>query len=220
MKSCLRMVITILASLMSISHASEVCGILDTVVAASEDSPPFASVMHFSAPNAECSVETRHRLFNENSELLESWACTWYDTEIVEVKTALKRAKKKHKKAFKRYLRSSSSSAEQESILTKGIRDSIKSERDRLYTEMHSDARNLVTALKRCFHKKKIRGTWGKFENYFRQMAKSTVLHSGRWTVCQTAPETAPTTGNRSCIEISAYPHFEQSMGLEVWANR
>ena len=208
-------------------HASEVCSILDAVVAANEDSPPFASVIHLSAPNAECSVDSRHRLFDySESQQRDSWACIWHETAIVDIDAALERAKDDYNRAFDEYIEnseysdSSYSSAEAESDMKKRIRDNIKRERDSLYSRMNSDARNLVAALKQCFYEKKIRGTWGKFENYVRKMARSTVLHSGRWTVCQTAPATTSTSGNRTCIEISAYPYVSQSMGIEIYVDQ
>ena len=55
--------------------ASDVCGLLDHVVAASEENPPFGSVVHLLLPGSECRVKGKWDL--ADGEARRSYVCTW-----------------------------------------------------------------------------------------------------------------------------------------------
>ena len=67
-------------------YAQNVCSLLGRVIAAAEENPPFTSVRHLNAPNAECTVADGGR----------GWVCVWNDRKL---KQAMKQAMKERKRA-------------------------------------------------------------------------------------------------------------------------
>ena len=157
------------------AQAQDVCALLNEVVVAGNEEPPFGSVMHLAAPNAECSVEPR------------SWSCSWDNPALAEAHEdavfELEYAEEDHEEAeeesddaFDEYMDSDIGSARNDRLAAK--HDRLEAEEERLYAEVKrledeidklrneidSEARNLVSSVKQCLHERKIDGSWGKFD--------------------------------------------------------
>ena len=74
-------------------HAQDVCSLLDKVVAAGKDNPPFTSVRHLTAPNAtKCKIGGSW------------WKCTWVDRNIQQAYEEYRDAAEEKRDASKEFM--------------------------------------------------------------------------------------------------------------------
>ena len=66
----------ILAIAPQLAFASEACSLFDRIVAASEENPPFGSVVHWSIPKTECEVDGGWEIA-AGTEARRSYTCVW-----------------------------------------------------------------------------------------------------------------------------------------------
>ena len=123
-------------------YAQDFCGLLDTVVAAAAEDPPFTSATHLAPPTAHTC-----QIFDENK--YHRWKCIWIDPNLVQaeeefITSAVEAYKFKWEAELEAYERK-----------TKRLSEKL----------LLPQAKTLVSGIRQCLHKKAIRGSWSQFSH-------------------------------------------------------
>ena len=184
------------------ANAQDVCVLLDQVVAAAEDSPPFESARYLSAANAKCQVGDRRQhekmgLRTGTSGSDASWLCIWdYET--------LEQPYSETNRVAEVYSDESNSEDTRHDQLAAQY-DQLVEATSEIKGTILVRARKWVSSIQLCTHEGAIRGEWGQLRHNLRYSDGE--WEAGQWFICQ---DSRPL-----CLELRAMPHSSQtSLGI------
>ena len=184
---------------------------LDQVVAAAEDDPPFTSVRHLTAPNA-----TACKIDSSNSEYGEyRWECIWQDRNLSKFVNKKEELRKKSEKLLDDLLLldpldPKGARVEREFNRVDAEFEQMRASMVPLKDALYSQAQTLVTGIKECFSKGAVRGSWEAFEDHV-SYRKDGSLRGAHWSTCQDLESEI----GRPCLGVGV--RHELSLGVSIW---